>query len=433
MNQPRFNLKNKSEAETLIVMICRVKGQRFVYSTGVKVLTKYWNDKTMRVRSSQEYPDHVEINQILENHHAAAIRLLRKHSAERTPLTQLSFKTGMQTILEGKQSSNSKVDFSAFFGRFIEERRKSPKYSKATIQVYETTRRHLNRYVRGKRIKFEDLSLEFLIAFKLYLFDKNYTDNTINKILGTIRAVLNEASELGINTTTEYKNKKLSVPKTDVDNVYLTESDLSKIYQLDLSQKPGQERARDLFIVAAYTGLRYSDFSKLRKENIEIIDGKRFFNILIEKTENRVWIPIHVIVEQILKKYDYKLPSGISIQKTNNHLKEISKMAGLNDTFRKRVYKGGRMSEEVYEKWQLVSTHTGRRSFATNAYKSGLPMANIMRITGHKKVETFMKYIKFDNRESAILISDHPFFQTNVETMEGSNHYKENSRNSANI
>jgi site-specific recombinase XerD len=412
MNQPRFNLKNRNEAETLIVMICRVKGQRFVHSTGVKVLTKYWNDKAMRVRATKEYPDHVEINQILENQQAAAIKLLRKHSAERVPLTQLSFKSGIQTILDGKATPNSKVDFSKYFDQFIEERRKSPKYSKSTIQVYETTRRHIIRYVRGKRIQFEDLSVEFLMAFRHYLFDKNYTDNTINKILGTLRTVLNEASEVGINTSTEYKNKKISVPKTDVDNVYLTEADLSKIYHLDLSQKPGQEKGRDLFIVAAYTGLRYSDFSKLKKENIEIIDGKRFFNILIEKTENRVWIPIHGIVEQILRKYDFRLPIAISIQKTNDHLKEICKLAGLNDTFRKRVYKGGRMSEEIYEKWQIVSTHTGRRSFATNAYKSGLPMANIMRITGHKKVETFMKYIKFDNRESALMISSHTFFQT---------------------
>ncbi len=410
MNQPRFNLKNKLEKETLILLICRFKGERFLFSTGMKVSPKQWNDRTMRVRSNQEYIDHIHINQGLDTLQAAATKLLQKHASERSALTQMSFKDELEAILSGGHGRKGQTDFLAFFNQLIDERKQSPKYSSGSIEVYENARNHMKRYAKGKKLHFQDLTVSFLKGFVTYLFKEDFMDNHINKIIGTIRMVLNEATELRLNSLMDYKSRKISVPKTETDNVYLTITDLGKLSELDLSSKPGKEKVRDLFLIAAYTGLRYSDFSKLRREYIQEVEGKRFFNILLEKTETRVWIPIHPIVETILAKYAYNLPQAISNQKTNDHLKLICKEAGLSDVFTKRVYRGGILQEEVYEKWEMVSTHTGRRSFATNAYIAGVPIANIMRITGHKKVETFLKYIKFDNLESAFIVSAHPFF-----------------------
>ena len=355
MNQPRFNLKNKNEDEKLIVMICRVKGERFVQSTGIKVLTRFWNDNSMRARATRDYPDHLEINQGLENLQAAALKLLRRQATERLTLTQLSFRSELEAILDGKTKANSKVDFITFFEQFIEERKKNPKYSRASIQVYETARRHVNRYGKGKRIQFSDLTVSYLLGFKNYLFGRNYTDNTVNKILGTIRIVLNDATELSLNTLNDYKSRKLSVPKTEADNIYLTETEIEMLLNLDLRHKPGQERVRDLFVIACYTGLRYSDFSKLKKEDIQTEEkGTKYFNVLLKKTENRVYIPIHPMVEQILIKYGYNLPTGISIQKTNDHLKEICKLAELNNPFTKRAYRDGKMSQNTFEKWEMA-------------------------------------------------------------------------------
>jgi len=410
MNKPKFNLKSKSEKETLIIMVCRYRGERYVYSTGMKVPPKHWNDKTHRVRATQDYLDHVYINKGLDIVLAAAIKILQEHEATRSSLTQLAFKTKMNTLLNGVQAKSNERNVLEFIDTFIQERKASPKYARGSIEVYENVRKHLVRFAGGRRLHFDDLTLEFLKGFKNYLFGMRFMDNHINKVLGTLRTILNEATELGINTRNDYKSKKVSVSKTETDNVYLTLPELDKVASLDLHTKPGLDKVRDLFLIGAFTGLRYSDFSKLKRENIQVREGKQLFNIVTEKTEDRLWIPIHPKINSILEKYNYHLPTGISNQKTNDHLKVISQLAGLNDTVTKRAYRGGHVSEEAFKKWELVSSHSARRSFATNAYVAGVPIANIMRITGHKKTETFLKYIKFDNMESALIVSEHPFF-----------------------
>ena len=60
-----------------------------------------------------------------------------------------------------------------------------------------------------------------------------------------------------------------------------------------------------------------------------------------------------------------------------------------------------------YQKWELLSSHTGRRSFATNEYLAGTPSITIKAITGHKTEEAFLRYIKLTPNEHAILLKQH--------------------------
>lgn len=410
MNKPRFNLKNKDDKESLIVLVFRLRGERYVYSTGMKVPPKFWNDKAMRVRASQEYLDFEYMNKQLERVEAATITISRKYESQGSILTQMAFKGEMDAILTGQQKTGSVKDFTSFLNEFIEDRGTSPKYSQGSIEVYNTARKHIVKFVKSRPIKYEDLSIEFFKDFIRFLYKQDFSDNHVNKILSTIRTVLNEATERGLNKNLAYKSRKISVGKTETDNVYLTEDDLSKLVRLDLNARPSLDRVRDLFVIGAYTGLRFSDFTNLKPENLQMLGANPTFNVLTKKTKDRLVIPVHPLVKNVLEKYAFTLPDPISNQKMNDALKEICKIAGLDKVVTKRHYKGGAVYEEKYLKWQLVSSHTGRRSFATNTYKAGVPMLSIMRITGHKKPETFLKYIKFDNTENAILMANHPFF-----------------------
>ncbi len=410
MKKPRFNLKNKAHKESLISLIVFFKGQRLVYSSGMKVPPKYWNNKALRVKEVSAFIDHVHINKRLDVIEAAAVKICKRYELAGETLTQIAFRWEMDAILTGKEKVVAKNDFTSYYTRFVEERSKSPKYAHGSIQVYNSTIKHLSRYVTFKSVKFEDLTIGFFKGFIAYLYKLEFSDNYVNKLLSTVRTVLNEATEDGVNKNMAYKSRKISVGKTDTDNVYLTEDELQKLAALELEARPSLDRVRDLFIIAAYTGLRFSDFSTLKPDNIQEIDGIKTFNVLTQKTTQRVVIPIHHLVEDVLRKYNFNLPEPISNQKMNDALKVLCKIAGLIQVVTKRQYNGGKVIEVPYQKFQLVSSHTGRRSFATNAYKAGVPMLSIMRITGHKKPETFLKYIKFDNEENAMLMAKQPFF-----------------------
>ncbi len=158
----------------------------------------------------------------------------------------------------------------------------------------------------------------------------------------------------------------------------------------------------------SYTGLRFSDLIQVRKENI-INDGKQI-KVRTEKTGEIVIVPIHKFVKEIISKYDGSLPAAISNQKMNDFLKEISKLAELFTNVKTAITRGGKTQYEINQKFELVSTHTARRSFATNAFLKDVPSLSIMKLTGHRTEKSFMKYIRISQEENANKLLSHPFF-----------------------
>jgi integrase len=150
--------------------------------------------------------------------------------------------------------------------------------------------------------------------------------------------------------------------------------------------------------VGCYTGLRYSDLSTLSPEHIDHINGN--INLKQRKVHKAVVIPIIDYVPDILKKYNYNLPK-ISSYKFNERFKELGKKAELNQKIEIVRKKGNTRVKEVRSKWEMMSSHTCRRSFCTNMYLSGFPAEELMRISGHKSPAAFMRYIKVNNMQAA--------------------------------
>ncbi len=131
----------------------------------------------------------------------------------------------------------------------------------------------------------------------------------------------------------------------------------------------------------------------------------------MKKVNRYVYIPIHPTVERLLRYHDYNLSQYyLANAVINRNLKVIGEKAGINDEVTKIVYRNKKGVKTKHKKYELITTHTARRSFATNAYKAGVPMLNIMRITGHKTSSSFLKYIRIDDEENAVLMSQHAFF-----------------------
>jgi integrase len=241
-----------------------------------------------------------------------------------------------------------------------------------------------------------------------FLINKNYGKNTIGTLIKNLKVFMNEAVDRKVTTNMQFKNRRFKTVEEPTDNIYLTEGDIKRLYELDLTDNNRLEKVRDLFIIGCYTGLRFSDLTKLRRENISRDGSTAKINTI--KTGETVIIPLKSYVKAILAKYDGEPPQAISNQKMNEYLKELGQLADIDEDILITSTKGGVRATDSYKKWGLITTHTARRSFATNAYLQGVPSISIMKITGHRTEKSFLKYIKISQEDNANKLINHPFF-----------------------
>lgn len=271
------------------------------------------------------------------------------------------------------------------------------------IEQYKATEKHLKDFAitQGKQdFTFDDIDKVFYDKFVTFLQNNSFTQNTVGKHIRILKLMLNEATQEGCNTNTTYNS--FHVFTEDVDSVYLTEQELQQLKDVDLSQMPHLDRVRDYFLLLAWTGSRISDLGKITPDDIK----DNFISFRQQKTKTKVVIPLHPVVLGVLEKYNYNLPKKISNQRFNEYIKQACQTAGIDsyETITRTV--GGQLVTERFEKWEKVSSHTGRRSFCTNMYKRGLPTLMIMSISGHKTEKSFLKYIKVSAEEHAEMMAE---------------------------
>ncbi|MEE1961995.1 site-specific integrase [Allomuricauda taeanensis] len=410
MGKAKFKLKEpNSKNETLVNLVFYYNYKRFKYSTGEKIEPKFWNLKNERAKESKQFPQYPEFNSrldVLENGINTAYRRLLNDGVQ--PNNQL-LKTHLEAELSGKILETGKKSLFGFIDEFIKESKFHKK--KSTIIVYNTVFKYLKEFAASqrKKIDFESIDLEFYNKYLKYLVhDRDLSSNTVGKHVKTLKTFMNEATERGYNKNMEYKKRKFRVTKEESDAVYLNVDELKKIEEADLSASPNLDRTKDLFLIGCYTGLRFSDFTQIKPENID--HEKSILQIRTQKTGQRVSIPLHPTVKRIIQKYNGELPRAYVNQVMNKYLKDVASISGLKQMVQITMTKGGQVQKNSCPKYELVTTHTARRSFATNLYLADVPSISIMKITGHKTERSFMQYIKISQEQNADKLLNHPFF-----------------------
>jgi len=425
------------DKNTLVPIYVRIKSGRkidLVCKTDIMIKPENWSNETQKANQradvfkylSGENKDEqkgrhnfnekiVELKSFLES------ELMQTHQVDITP-------EWLKTAIDKHWHPDKyKTSLFSFIRLFIDksESKPNPKTGRPVSykmrREYEVTFKYLKDYAAEKNmvIDFKDIDINFYDGFVQYLQnvppDKTKTSkknkqnedkkeeskklavNTIGKKIQTLKIFLNAAKEEGKNTFEAYRSKKFVAMTEDSETIYLTEEELTKIYEHDFSKDPTTEQIRDLFLVGAWTGCRFSDISQITPESISegLIHLKQY------KTGKRVLIPLHPVVTAILNKYKGRLPEVTTNQQFNRALKNIAKDAGIKEITHKAITKGGVKVSTAHKKHELVTTHTARRSFATNLYKSGFPTLSIMAITGHTTETSFLKYIKVTPDEHA--------------------------------
>tara|TARA_R110002020_G_scaffold435662_2_gene645847 strand:+ start:2166 stop:3401 length:1236 start_codon:yes stop_codon:yes gene_type:complete len=410
MGKANFKLKEpNSKKETLIYLNFYYNYKRFKYSTGEKINPKFWNESGHRAKETKKFPQYPEFNARLDKFQNGINNAYRRLLNDGIQPTNKVLKEEFEAELSGNIIQSKKTTLFEFIENFIKESKINRK--EGTIKVYKTSFGYLQKYADHLRtsIDFESITLDFYNQYLYFLSTKhNLSANTVGKHIKSLKTFMSEATERGLNENFEFKKNKFKTLREEADTVYLSVNELSKIENLDLSASPRLEKVKDLFLVGCFTGLRFSDFTEIKPENI--IESKSLIQIRTQKTGERVSIPLHRVVREILKKYNNELPEAYTNQVMNRYIKEVASIAGIKEELETTITRGGEVEKTIQKKFNLISTHTARRSFATNLYLADIPSISIMKITGHKSEKSFLKYIRVTQEQNADKLSNHPFF-----------------------
>ncbi len=310
-----------------------------------------------------------------------------------------------QTIINCKQKVKIVTLFN-FIDLFIDEMKYNRAYS--TILQYKNTLRLLSNYAKQvKGLDFQDINMSFYTDFQKYMFKSGYSDTYFGNQIKFIRLFMNEAFERGYTDYAGYKNRKFISPQTPTTKIYLTHEEIHRLRLLQLSDHENLERSRDLFIIACKTGLRFSDLVRLAPSNFS--EEEKILYVQTQKTKKLVCIPLSSEVLTLCRKYQFKLPRMSNVT-FNTHIREIGKMAGISKPVELITVRGHCSSRRQVLKYELMTSHTARRSFATNAFLAKVPNISIMKITGHSTEQAFMKYIRISEEDNARNLLSHPYF-----------------------
>lgn len=396
----------KNQSTLNIRLLYRYEGKDYVYGakTLLKVDKEYWEKY-----HNQKRPKNIDIANKQQEVYAEmnSIQNFVLEAFEKVVPSSID-KTWLQTKIDNYYNREPDkvripkglVDFVPYY---IEE--KGDDITPSTIRKLNVVKHKLQRYEKEKNLTLliSEINEQFKNNFIAYCKKENYAIGTTQRDLVFIKTFCNYAFEKGLEVDRNLNKVKIKVKK-EINHPYLSFAELEKIEKAELSDS--LSNVRDWLIISCYTGQRISDFKNFTASKIRMEEEKPLLEFKQKKTSKLMTIPVHPKVVEILKKRDGEFPNWISDQKYNDYLKKVCKEAGINEKIKgskkvKVAEKKYRKEEGIYEKWELVSSHIGRRSFATNFY-GDIPTPHLIFMTGHTTEKMFLEYIGKSEKDKAL-------------------------------
>lgn len=409
-----FELKKpNSDKDTLIILRYFISKTepRFVFSTGIHIFPKDWDSNSKTAKKTRGRSDLKSINNKLSEYSTYLDKLIVNCELNNTTLTKDFLKEKFNEKFKNKSTKKTTyIYLTDFVDDFIENapnlinRSTNEKYNLTKIKHYKKTNKILKGFekYRKSKIRINKFTLDLYDEFVDYLKTiKQYSINTTGDLIKNVKKFLNVANEFKYDVHPDYKLPSFIVLKEDSVSIALNEKEIQDIFDFDFSENKKLENCRDMAIIGLWTGLRVSDFLSLPE--INTIDD--FITVQPKKTKKstgiKVVIPLHHHIKEVIEKRG--MPRMISDVKFNKYIKEVCSEVGLTHKVKGSLMNPNTKRKEVglFPKYKLVSSHTCRRSFATNLYKMNFPTLSIMNITGHTTEKSFLTYIKVTPTEHA--------------------------------
>lgn len=395
-----FNLrKPKGDSETLILFSTYFKGERkkFVYSTGESILPLDWDFENRQPKGLTGRSEKSErlrvIKRQVDRYSNFYIDLINRYKNINEEIDIEKVKSEFDKEFKRVESvSNRFFDVYEMFLTAKKNDHTDNANSLSTINRYEYNKKLLKDFQSksGTSIHFNKINEKFYNDFINFCVSvKKHSANTLRRNVGLFKTFLNWALENNYTYNNEFKMFKS--PRGQVtDEIALTLDEVKTLYEFDLSKDKKLERVRDMFVFGCSTGMRISNYSKVKKNDIEggyirVIDKKN--------NDKQLRIPLNDFSLSILEKYDYNLPT-ISTQKFNAYIKDVFEAMELTHKVKKVNRVGNKIIEVDVPFNDRISSHTARRSFITIMKNKKIPDKVIMEFTGHKSLEVFNKYYK---------------------------------------
>ena len=373
-----------------IQVIIRSGGVRIRKNTGYSTKENYWNGSRVKPGIKKENNNYQNINEELQKIEARVSDIFLFLRANKLEFSKELFLEKFDSKEEVVISTE--YDFFKCFDEYIEKGKfvKTPN----TIKGQITVKNYLKFFEqeKGFLILFDNINDLFFETLRDYSYElKKVKQNYFCKIIKVLKSFLNWATEKKYNENRDFEKFKAS--DHDIDIVYLTFEELMKLYKKDLeSDKLSQ--VRDFYCMGCFTGLRYSDLSKLHLANIS--DDHIVISIQKTKTQNHA-IKLNKYAKEILKKYKgtiYEPLPVISSQKFNDYIKDCCEIAEITQPFTSHWFVGNKKLSLTQPKCKFITSHTARKTFITNSLLLGMEPKAIKKIANIKKDAVLDKYMK---------------------------------------
>lgn len=392
-----FILVNKNRPTTTIRAKITHNGNVYTYATGINI-----NPQNFVNGRAKGFQGSGAINLKIEAIEAAIKNAVIYYQRDFITPDVESFRKKVDQFLQGNNLIEVKKkdqDVIAYFEQVL----KDLNISADTKRARRLTIHKLKDFHNGKIVTFNDINKNYYDRLKGWFLKNNYSRNYFGTVVKNLKLFMQIAFEEGMHTNTAYKSFKRE--KEDADTIYLTIEELIKLHRLEITDEIMQEYFRNnkkkliisvknTFLIGAFCAMRVSDYSRIQSKNIK----EDWITIMPKKGSSLrkpepVIMPIHWVVKEIFE-------SGFDVQDSarsysiNDHIKTLCKIVKIDEPVQKYITRGGKLVETTYKKYELVTSHTARRSGATNMHLAGMPDDLIMACTGHSSVNQLYQYIK---------------------------------------
>ena len=413
-----FSLARPNQKVSSIRAKISVNGVSIFLYTGRSVESCHWDKKKCFVKSYVGKTTTTLLIQRLKELEIEILTLLDRYKNGKPKMSFVDFQAKLQALVDRPDKKNlllakaisaaPKDSIISFIDQFVKDCesgvRLSPKRQKlkpSSISSYKTTQRLLEKFQRHAKftLTLKDFSQVDIDKFSNFLIvDEELAMNTHAKSMMDLLQIIKYAVKQKRMPAAKMVELEFDTRREETDSIYLTEEQILEMLEIKDFDEPVHEVVRDVFVLGCFTGMRFSDYSSIdttaiRNNRLEFVQ---------KKTGGKVTLPIHPVVNTILKKYNNVLPPVPENNEFNRIIKLVGeKLPSLHVPFTKQVTYKRELTEFVGMKYTYLQTHTARRSFCSNEYLKGTDPLIIMSISGHKSHKSFMRYIKVSGDQFA--------------------------------